>query len=223
MVAVVCIFSAATRISALAYDGPGQPSIQKPVCSDSPYSITISWSDTVPEGERRYYISIYDTPIDEFRYWSKQEVVEGFFASAPENFDATHNPGTLLVLNPGTVYQVRVTRVPFSDNIPVNFSVPFCTPTPTPIPSQNLLSATPPVDYSDYEKNNQADSGQAIKYSQAWFKKPIIWILVVAIVVVVGIIYIFKKRGSSKRIPNVSTPPPSDIPPSNSFQPPVSG
>ena len=240
----ICLLSLLTfgaSVYAQEYNGPSAASIQKPSCSNTAYSVTISWTDT----ESGTYLVNVSTDSDFFNVWEK--VVESFSTQAPagcENFDPN---GPSLALNPNAVYYVRVIRSPFSDSTTVSFSVPRCpTPTPTPTPGPTGTpkpgaSPTPlsgagssptvppnqtvqpgqyygpdetlePNDYSDWLNQEPA-------YNQTGFRKWITPRRLAGFLIILGLIlfgfWLSRKDGKSNQsyLPPKPPPPPSLPPP----------
>src|SRR3989344_1461657 len=115
----ICLLSLLTfgaSVYAQEYNGPSAASIQKPSCSNTAYSVTISWTDT----ESGTYLVNVSTDSDFFNVWEK--VVELYSTPAPAGFENFDPHGPALTLNPVTTYYVRVIRSPTSDSTISSFS-----------------------------------------------------------------------------------------------------
>ncbi|MDP4001542.1 MAG: hypothetical protein Q8P69_00635, partial [bacterium] len=140
---VFSIFSLPSDSSAASVWISGQPS-----CASGPYSVTVNW-DVAPDPTWGYFIDV--TPDISFgTFWNKQvsgglrsvQAISGFGASQ----FGEPTPSGAIQLNPGTTYYARVwSGTHYPNSSPgVSFNVPVCaTATPTPAPSQPVVSGLP--------------------------------------------------------------------------------
>jgi len=221
-------------IYAQSYDGPTGASIQKPSCSDQPYSVTLSWTDS----ESGTYLVNLSTDSDFFNVWEK--VVDLYSTPAPAGFENFDPNGPALTLNPVTTYYVRVIRSPTSDSTISSFSVPRCpqpTLQPTSSPSAGSGESQTPLPNSPLPNNFSSPPGSVdVPYNSLGndsddstlpngyeyidtnsFKKNRVTGIIILILVITGIVWLVYWLIHRSKNPTDPPPPPPPsvvIPPS---------